>query len=221
MSKKIILLALAVVSAALFALPAVASANENHVEGATGRAFTGTGGVGNLTAEGEPTLSCSKTTATGSFSSETTGTVTLTYSGCNVTILGMNLSCRTVGAEAGIIKMENVFHMITIGTTEKAGVLLTPPYPTIICGSGFSERKIQYGGNGLIGTVTSPPCGSSSASATVSFSATGGNQEHKLFTGTTYDLTITTEGGSAVTAGITGSVTVTFNDGVSRKQVCT
>lgn len=49
----------------------------------------------------------------------------------------------------------------------------------------------------------------------------GYSQEHKLYTGTSYDLTNTTEGGSAVTAGINGSATMSFTDGVSRKLVCT
>lgn len=221
MSKKIILLALAVVSAALFALPAMAAANEDHVEGATGKAFTGSGAGGNLTAEGEPTIACTKTAASGSFTSETTGNVNQTFSGCSTTILGVKVGCKTSGAEAETIKLEQVFHLITIDG-EKGGIILTPPFPTLICGSGLSERKLQVGGNGIIGTVTSPACGASSKSVTVSFTATAGNQEHKLYTGNTYDLTNSTEsGGSPVTAGITGSATLSFNDGMARKLVCT
>ena len=221
MSKKIMLLALMVVSASLFALPAMASAAENHIEGATGKAFTGSGAGGNLQAEGEPTINCSSTSASGSFSSETTGTVNLTFTGCKATILGVSLGCRS-GATAETITVEQVFHLITIGTISKAGILLTPPFPTLICGSGLSERKLSIGGNGVIGTVTSPACGASSKSLTVSFTSTGGSQEHKLYTGTSYDLTNTTEpSGSPVTAGITGSATMTFNDNTSRKLVCT
>lgn len=220
MSKKIILLALAVTGVALLALPAMVSANELHVEGATGKAFSGSGAGANLTAEGEPTIVCQKTTASGSYSTETTGTVNLTISSCAANILGVPLACKTGTSEAAI-KFEQVFHLITIGTISKAGILLTPPFPTIICGSGISERKFQIGGFGFIGTITSPSCSGSSASMTVSFNAIEGTQEHKLFTGSSYDLTSTTEGGSAVTAGITGSATWSFTDGTSRKLVCT
>jgi hypothetical protein len=221
MNKKIMLLALALVSAALFAMPAMASAAENHIEGATGKAFTGTGPEGSLEASGEPTIKCTSTTSTGSFTSETTGNVSLTFETCSATILGVSLHCRTSTEATGVIKVANVFHLITISTIAKPGILVTPPFPTIICGEGFSERKIQVGGTGVIGTVTSPACGASSASGSVSYTSSGGSQEHKLFTGTTYDLTNTTEGGSAVTAGINGSATMSFTDGVSRKLVCT
>ena len=222
MSKKIMLLALAVVSAALFALPAMASAAENHIEGATGKAFTGTGEGGNLSAEGEPVITCTKTTASGSFTSETTGNVNLVFEGCDTNFIGAILSCRSSTEAAGIIKVSQQFHLITIGTSGKPGILLTPPFPTLICGSGFSERKLQITGNGVIGTVTSPACGGSSASMSVSFKATNGNQEHKLFTGVNYDLTVDTEpNASGPTAGITGDAKMTFTDGTSRKLVCT
>jgi hypothetical protein len=221
MSKKIMLLALAVVSAALFALPAMATANENHIEGATGKAFTGSGPEGSLEATSEPTIKCTSTTASGSFTSETTGNVSLTFETCSATILGVSLHCRTAAEGTGVIKISNVFHLITISTIAKPGILVTPPFPTIICGEGFSERKIQVGGNGVIGTVTSPACGASSATLNVSFSATASSQEHKLFTGTSFDLTSTTEGSSAVTAGLNGTASMKFNDNVSRKLVCT
>jgi hypothetical protein len=224
MSKKIMLLALAAVSAALFALPAMASAQEIHVEGATGKAFAGNGPPGSLAAAGEPTIQCGGTVASGSFTTETTGNVNLTFETCSATILGISLHCRTSTEGTGIIKVSNVFHLITINnatTKEKPGVLITPPFPTIICGEGFSERKIQVGGTGVIGTITSPACGASSASLTVSFAAPAGTQEHESWTGNPFDLTSTTEGGSAVTAGLTSHATLTFSDGVSRKLVCT
>jgi hypothetical protein len=221
MSKKIMLLALTVVSAALFALPAMASAAENHIEGATGKAFTGSGPEGSLEATGEPTIKCTSTAASGSFTSETTGNVNLTFETCSATILGVSLHCRTSTEGTGVIKISNVFHLITISTIAKPGVLVTPPFPTIICGEGFSERKIQVGGTGVIGTVTSPACNTSSASMALKFAATSSSQEHKLYTTNSFDLTSTTEGGSAVTAGLNGTATLNFTDGVSRKLVCT
>src|SRR3954451_13668341 len=154
MSKKIMLLALTVVSAALFALPAMASANELHVEGATGKAFSGNGAGGNIQATGEPTITCTKTESAGTFTSETTGNENLTFLSCSANILGIALSCNSVFGAAGVIETSQVFHLVTIGTISKPGILLTPSFPTIICGSGFAERKIQLGGNGIIGTVT-------------------------------------------------------------------
>jgi len=215
------LLALAAVSAALLALPAMATAAELHVEGATGKAFTGSGAGGAFTAKGEPTLFCTSTTVSGEFTSETTATANQQYAGCNMTVLGVRLPCNTVGAPSEVIQTLNVFHLITTDTTAKPGILMTPPFATLICGTGFSQRKLQAGGNGQIGTITSPACGASSATATGSTTATEGNPEDKLYTGTTYDLTVTTEGGSAVTAAVTGSVTMTFKDGIARKLVCT
>jgi hypothetical protein len=227
MSKKIMLLALAVVSAALFALPAMASAAENHVEGATGKTFTGTGAGGTLTAVNEPTISCTGTSASGSFTSETTGNVSLVFETCSSTILGVSLHCRSADGATGQIKISQVFHLITLTNAKgenKSGILLTPPFPTIICGEGFSERTFQITGNGVIGTVTTPVCGASSNTMTVDFNGSAGNQEHKLYTGTTYDLTAVTEpdpGGTVATAAINGDATLTYVDGISRKLVCT
>ena len=222
MSNRMMLLALVAVSAAFIAIPALATANENHVEGATGKTFSGTGGPMTIGASGEPTISCAGVSESGSFTTETTGELTVITETCSTTILGISLHCRTSPEATGVIKMTNVFHLITIGTTGKPGILLTPPFPTIICGEGVSERKLQMGGNGVIGTITSPACGASSKSLTIVFNAPSHNQEHKLFTGTTYDLTMMTEpSGPTVTAGLTGHTTWTFNDGASRRLVCT
>jgi hypothetical protein len=222
MSKKIMLLALTVVTAALFALPTIVTAAENHFEGAGAQGISGSGSGGSLTASGEPTITFSKVTVSGIFTSETTASINLWLEGASTTILGIGLNCYSPGSVSGIIKMSTVFHLVDIGiATNKAGLLVTPPFRTIICGSGFSERKLQLGGNGVIGTVTSPACGAASASLSVSFSAPEINQEHKGYTGSTYDLTSTTEGGSPVTAGLNTSATLKFGDGVSRKLVCT
>jgi hypothetical protein len=227
MSKKIMLFALAVVSAAVFAMPSMAPAFENHIEGATGKSFTGTGAGGILTAANEPTISCTGTTASGSFTSETTGNVSLVFETCSSTILGVSLHCRSTDGATGQIRVSLVFHLITLTNAKgenKSGILLTPPFPTIICGEGFSERKFQFTGNGLIGTITTPACGASSATMTIDFSGSAGNQEHKLYTGSTYDLTLVTEpdpGGTVNTFAFNGDTTLNFTDGVSRRLVCT
>src|SRR4051794_32983245 len=194
MSKKIMLLALTVVSAALFILPAMTTAAEIHIEGATGKTATASAAGGNFVSSGEPTITCMTLAASGSFTSETTVSVDQSYGGCSTTILGVTLHCRTTTEGTGVIKTSNVFHLITIDTISKPGILMTPPFSTVICGEGFSERKLQVDGNGAIGTVTSPACGGSSSSMTISFSAPGASQEHKLYTGTSYQTSTTTEG---------------------------
>ena len=56
MSKKTMLLALAVAGMAMFALPAASSAQEIHQEG--GEKFTGDATSGSFAAEGEPAFTC-------------------------------------------------------------------------------------------------------------------------------------------------------------------
>jgi hypothetical protein len=59
MSKKIMVLARAVVSAAFFALPAMSSATELHLE--KNEPFNISGVGGELRAVGEPTITCTET----------------------------------------------------------------------------------------------------------------------------------------------------------------
>ena len=200
MSKKIMLLALAV--AALFALPSVASAQEAHVKGITN--FTGTSGAGTLAASGEPTISCTATSVTGSFDSgsTTTGKITLDFTGCSATFLGIKVNCNTSGGASGTIASSGAFHVITV--SNKPGILVTPAATTIIC-AGFSN--IAVAGN-VIGTITSPACGASSTELTTAFTSTGSTQNHLEYTGVKYDLTATTSGGSAVTAGLANTTTL-------------
>jgi hypothetical protein len=206
MSKKIMLLALAVVSAAVFALPAAASAQEAHISGVT--TFTGSGPAGTLTTSGEPTVSCTTNTVSkGSFNagSTTTGEITLDFTGCTAEFFGIKGSCNTSGAAAGTISSGGTFHIITI-SSGKPGILVTPVPTTIIC-LGFSN--ITTGGN-VIGTITSPACGASSKTITTSFKSTGATQEHASYTGAAQTLTAKTGSGVANPAGLNaGTVTLT------------
>jgi hypothetical protein len=207
MSKKMMLLALAV--AALFALPSAASAQEIHFSGVT--SFTGTGGVGTLTATNEPTITCTATSATGSFNagSSTTGEVKLTFTGCTASLLGIKGNCNTTGDAAQTITSSGVFHLITTNTG-KPGILVTPVTTTILC-VGFSRTEVT--GNGIIGTVTSPACGASSKTMEVKFESTGSTQNHIEYTGVKYDLSADTENAEGttinqVTSGLTGATTL-------------
>ncbi|HVD38193.1 MAG TPA: hypothetical protein VNC15_05120, partial [Solirubrobacterales bacterium] len=195
MSKKMMLLALAVASAALFALPAFASASELHTDTAT--SFTGTGGPGSLKAKGEPTITCeSADVNNGTISAGgTTGTMTLDFTGCHASVFGFTAKCHTTGSALdNTIASGGTFHLITF-PVEKPAVLVTAN-PTEITCAGISTTYVE--GN-IIGTITSPNCNTSSNTMTLSFTATVNGsgdvtQDHELYTGNFYDLVARTGG---------------------------
>jgi hypothetical protein len=220
MSKKIMLLALAV--AAMFALPAAASAQEVHFKGVT--TFGGGGGPGFLQAVNEPKISCTATKVEeGKFDSgsSTTGFVKLDFTGCTAEFLGIKGNCNTSGAASGTISASGTFHLITT-STKKPGILVTPITTTIIC-IGFS--RVEVTGNGVIGTITSPACGASSKTMGVSFKQAGGTQEDLEYTGVKYDLSAHTENSSGVTTGATGTAglegTATLESATAGTLECT
>jgi hypothetical protein len=195
MSKKTMLLALAMASVAMFALPVGASAQEIHLEGI--EKFTGDATAGTLAAEGEPTFTCETGDIEGTVSAGgTTGTLAFDFTGCHATVFGLTAKCRTSGSPLdNTIKTSGTFHLIT--TTDGPAMLITFDTKTVVCG-GISNT-ITHGN--LIGTITSPKCGETSKLMTINFAATSGSQDHKLYTGVNYDLTATTgEGGAAKTA---------------------
>jgi len=206
MTKKMMLLALAV--AAMFALPAAASAQEAHVSGIT--SFTGHAPAGTLTTSTEPTIKCTTTSVTGSFDSgsTTTGNITLDFTGCTAEFLGIKGNCNTAGAASGTIASSGAFHIITV--SNKPGILVTPTTTTIVC-VGFS--RVEVSGN-IIGTITSPACGASSSNLVTAFESEGSTQKHLEYTGVKYDLKAQTENsagetsGSAATAGLSSTATL-------------
>jgi uncharacterized protein YsxB (DUF464 family) len=204
MNKKIMLLALAVVSTMLFALPGVASAQEAHIEGIT--SFSGTGGASTIVASGEPTITCESVDAnSGALSAGgTTGSVSLRLTGCHASVF-FTLKCKTTFSGVdNAIEMSGTLHVITVNN--KPGVLMTPALTEIIC-AGISSTIV--GGLGVIGTITSPACGVSSKVLTVSFSALGESQNHQTYTAfTEVHLTTKTSGGSALAAGFTSTITL-------------
>jgi hypothetical protein len=218
MGKKMMML-LAFAVAAMFALPSAASAQEAHISGISN--FTGHGGSGVFTANGEPTIKATTGVITGSFDSgsTTTGIATLDFTGSTAEFLGIKTNCNTEGAASGTIRTVGTFHVITINN--KPGILLTPGLITVIC-AGFS--RIEFSGN-IIGTITNPPCGSSSKNFTVAFEAEGFTQKHITYTGVSYDLKAQTENsigvtsGSPVTAGLTS--TLTLSSATSGTLECT
>jgi hypothetical protein len=219
MSKKMMLLALAAFSAALFALPAVASAQEIHMEPGNGESFTVTGGAGELRAESEPTITCEHVDGSGKFDagSSTTGTIHLDFTGCHATVFGLTAKCRTkLSALDNTITTEGTFHLIT--TTAGTPDILVTPNPTEIVCAGISNVTVT---GTVIGTITAPKCGESSKTMTMAFSATGSTQNDLTYTGNTYDLKAYT--GSTVanekTAGLVGTSTATSAN--AQKLNCT
>jgi len=201
MSKKMMLLALAVASMTMFALPAASSAQEIHLEGI--EKFTGEATAGTLVASGEPTITCEKGDVTGTVSAGgTTGTIALDFTGCHTTVFGFTAKCKTstAGGLDNTIKSSGSFHMIT--TTDGPAILVTTDPTEIVC-AGISNTRVE---GAVIGTVTAPKCGESSKLMTINFAAVTGNpttQAHERYTGFDYDLTAKTSGGSAVTATLT------------------
>ncbi len=221
MSKKLMLLALAAVSAVLFALPAVASAETWHITKA--EKFTAHGGHAILTVdEPEATeITCTSNTAAGEYENTTTGkNLVLTFHGCEVAKSGGFLPCTTPGLNTGTIRTTALtFHNILVEKGIPA-ILITPNnghFATFNC--PFTHVEVR--GNGIIGEVEKN-CGESSKEAGLNFTsvATGTQTWRQITTaGTAFDLTSSKNGGAPVTASEDATGKVTF--GSSQTITCT
>jgi hypothetical protein len=212
MSKKIMLLALAAVSVLVYALPSAASAADIplHLNPSPVGSKTVDGiGEAKLSTTSGLTVTCNSWSGSATFETGgTTGSLDLTFSGdCRENIFGT--TCTSSGQPSGTIKTTTLpFHLNTLANS-KPGVLVTPStgtthFATFTC--GFITTKVE--GNGVIGTITSPECGKSSTSATISFKATShGQQEHKKIAGTEtiYDLN---SGGNTAAQEAHGTITM-------------
>jgi hypothetical protein len=191
MRNKTILLALAAVSAALFALPAVASATPWHLENPTGGfpatgTIAGVGGSSLSTANGE-TISCTSSSGHVVYENSTTGTLNLKFHGCKGPL---GVTCTTSGQPSGtIVTTALPIHNVMLPSGQP-GILVTPNAAT----NNFAHFSclfvsVTVTGNGVLGKITSPACDTKSTSATVDFNATAhGVQELTQYTGTTYNL---------------------------------
>lgn len=194
MGKKMMVLALAVISAALFAMPAIAAAQSWHLDSAA--SFTVAGSGGTLTWENRVAITCNSTTGTGAFSTTTEGTATLVFTGCKDPVFGF--TCTSPGQPTGTIAFAAKFDAIMVGTSKPA-LLFTPegssePTPgmkTLFEESclGISEKAF---GKGIVGTIGTAACGIASSTATVSFSSSeSGHQADSLYTGSVFRLMTT------------------------------
>jgi hypothetical protein len=222
MSKKMMVLALAVASAALFALPAAASAQSWHLNSTTTFSLTGAGGK--LTSTDGLVVSCTSTTGSGSFSTTTEGTMSLILHGCT----SLGFACTTPGQSSGTITFKVKFDGIMV-STNNPGMLLTPDSPsssTETNGKKFITDFSCIGistkvyGNGVIGTLHSPlpACGASASTWGLNFESSekAGHQKDQVWTGTSYDL-ITSP--SDATASLDDTATLHFP--AARTLTCT
>jgi len=220
MAKKTKLLTLAVVSAAMLAVPALASAQTAHIDVAEN--FTISGGASTLNETGGLTITGSSISGSGTFTNTTTGTLKMTTHGVTESIFGTKCGTTPAHAESSgtVTTTELTFHLIMLGTN-KPGILLTPNGATGV----FYHTKClgiekTMTGSGLIGTIIAPACGVASKTATVSIrKSSNGHQEHKLYTGVTYDLHTNSSGNPTASLDIPGNMTLTFAN--ARKIECT
>jgi hypothetical protein len=175
MTKKIMLLALAAVSAALFAMPAVASANWGVDP--INQSFTGTseaGTVGVFSSVNEPTTTCEGPDhMAGNWSDGTSGKFSLDATACHISFLGATVACKTAGAPLSNTELiTGSFRNVTI-EGGKRGVTFTFSETTIVCG-GFATLKIS---GSVIGKLTGDPaCGSVDSAVTLDFIVIGNVQ---------------------------------------------
>jgi hypothetical protein len=228
MSKKIILLALAAISAAMFALPAVASAGEWSLDSASGKypvnfKLSSTGSTILTTDDGTGLkVTCKSAGGSGIQESATTSKeVTLTFSECTENLFSSK--CTTSGQTAGTIKTTDLTgHNVKLEPSPSTlrGVLLTPKeghFATFTCAGGLFSLKV--GGTGIIGELISPTaCNAVSNVATVTFQTVGeGTQKwtQVTTTGSKFDLTASKNGGTPVTAGQDGLGHITFDENMT------
>jgi hypothetical protein len=206
MSKKIIILALAAAGVAAFALPATAMAEDLpvHLVGFTLNKELSIDGGGEATLRSSVgTANCTASSGKAILTSTTTGTLSLTFTGCSA----FGVPCHSSGQLGGTIVWTTlVFHLVTVedrttGATGP-GLLVTPNvdaggnnhFVTIEC-PPFGIFVVR--GNGVIGTLTKPACGQESTEATIQFipqAAAPTVQTHKTVVGTTVEYNLTVNG---------------------------
>ena len=218
------LLALAAVSAAMFAMPAVASAGAPEIDVNAGTAITGHGVAGSLAAAGEPTITCETTDVSGTTSTKTTGKLTFDFTGCHIVVLGFTIKCRSAGSALdNTIQVAGEYHTTYLTDAKTVpGISITPGSPTVLCGS----TRVTVTGT-ILGTLTAPKCGASANQYAFSFTATNGVQDHRHTTGTgaTDTLIVHTENSagevtSTVHGALVASGTINFPVGVSPTLTC-
>ena len=224
MNKKIMVLAIAAVSAAVLALPAIASAGVWDLEQEGGHCtalkpckFTVHGGTQQLTTAGS-TVHCTTVTGNGEYTDTTTGHLHLTFHGCTTEVFGAKVNCNNVSGQTNTIttKKLSIHNVLLEASPRTPGVLIKPVEASFASFTCFGVG-VTVSGNGVIGQVTSPACGATSKTATISFTSksTGVQTWSQVTTtGTVYGLKKGEESASQ-----DGSATITF--GTNGKLNCT
>lgn len=216
--KKTLLLALASVVTAFSLLPGAASGEVWHLEPSS--KVTASGGEVRLTTAAGIPVSCSSVTGSGSYVTNTWGSMILTMHGCSSGLF----SCTSKGEPTGTISTASLpFDNILLeANPQTPGLMFTPTSVDNTPGAGegfFVEFTCGLGttttvrGNGVLGDITGPKCGESGKTLTVEFtSAMPGTQRwlQVTTTGTKYDLTAQTTGGAWTTASLDAVLTVSL-----------
>jgi hypothetical protein len=226
MTKKIMLLAMAAVSAAMLALPGTALAVEEdiplHLLNPTpaSAVIDDVNAVNpTLTTVGGTKIECGTFSGNATFEAGgTTGHMELTFGSATEPCTSSGLKCNSnpTNVGAGIITTTELpFHLVTLEPSAgvvKPGVLVTPnadgSFAHIECAGGLVKFTVT--GNGVLGTITEPPCGSSGNMATVKFTTSGnGVQADKKVAGTAVEYTLKK---GTENAGQTAEGTLTMKD---------
>jgi len=216
MSKKMMLLALSAISAAMLVVPAVASALPAHLNANPG-AFQVHGFNSELSRVAGGGSHGTTTTGSGSFENTTTGTITLKFHG----VTSGGLPCNSTGEPSGTVATTKLpFHLVMLATN-KPGILITPlngHFATYLCG-GFVQVIVK--GNGVLGEITSPACGVAQNTATVKFNGAAGVQTPSEYTGVKYGLESSVAGSAYSPSAMNATATIQFGPGVNPSIVCT
>jgi hypothetical protein len=229
MSKKLTLLAAAIAVVAFAAIPAIASAAPTldfsptvPTEAKPVKA-TGTGGKATLNTVGGSTVTCTSSDETVEWTTDTTGHLEVSFTGCS----SSGFSCKSSGSAAGTITTnKSLFHLVYINppSSHTVGILLTPPASGV-----FAEFEctalvhVKVTGNGIVGHLDSPACGATSASSTISFaqSAAGVQLYQEVEGGATkYHLNSSFNGGTAEQSSEVTTGTTTLPTGETAQLTC-
>jgi hypothetical protein len=199
MSKKLLMLALAA-SATALVLPSTAAAiTPLHSVGSIPATGSITGGTIRVSSTAGITVTCGNVTGTMTLTTSTAGTLRLTFSQeCKENVFGSK--CTSTGEPTGSITTEPLtFDLATVqrasaGETKIPGVLLTTSafeggtFFKATCGGGLVSVSIT--GNGVLGRVEFPSCGSTAPTLSFTFeSLAHGVQKYTTLEGTTTEYT--------------------------------
>ncbi len=177
-------------------------------------------GVGNtvLTAGNNGTVTCTAEQGIGAYNagSKTTGTIELTLNGCKESVFGAN--CNSAGQPAGSITTTKMTFTNTYLTDNKTTPGITirgtgseEHYATFSCAGGLVQVVVR----GTVLGDSELECNTETKEHKFVFeSVAHGVQKYMQVTGTgsTEDLTVTMNGGAAVTASIDSTTILKSNE---------